>query len=173
MRILLGMAIGIVLGALAVTAWVVYMPIRASHQFPSVAARTGEHTDVELGLTDEYLTREMQQEVQGVDLPIEISNLRIGTEEGNRVIARFVASAYGQHVDASMVLTARVADGSLRMEVVETNIGNLPLPASIIGQSMETRINQRVSELISDSSYRVVSARTTAGSLVVGVQQAT
>jgi hypothetical protein len=169
MRVLVGIVIGIVLGAFAVASWVVFMPMRSVHQVPPVEAQSEQRTDMEVALTDGYLTRQMQQELQGANLPVQLSELRIATEAGNRVIARFVAEAYGQRVNGSVVMAAQINDGALSMKVIETDIGNFPLPGSI-GGSLETQINSRVQQLIAGSTFRIVGARTSNGSLVVAVQ---
>jgi hypothetical protein len=141
MRFLL-LVLGIALGVAGTLAYAMFAPtaeVPVAHPLPANPAIT-------ITLGESFLTEIMQRtalEAPGVSVPR--TQLRVELRDDTIVVHANV-EVLGQPTDGTAVLRPVLRGDRLQIDVVETNLGSMPLPA--FEQVLDKQINARIQSLL-------------------------
>jgi hypothetical protein len=152
--------LGLVLGVTTTLAYTVFVPARGapSPDAPPLPAQP----PITVMLGEPFLTSLVQR--AALDAPgvtLERSRLRVEPRD-ETLLLHATVEMLGQRTSGTAVLRPTLADGALRIEVVETNLGLLPVPA--LDRVLEEQINARLRSLLDGmpvtfTGVRIESAR--------------
>ncbi|MEO8705621.1 MAG: hypothetical protein ABI867_36660 [Kofleriaceae bacterium] len=132
---------GIVVGVAATLAYVMFeapTPIQAPAALPN-------DPEITVTLGERFLTEMIRR--ASVDVPgVTVApDLRVELRD-DTIVVHATVEVLGRPTEGTAVLQPRLRDGHLTMEVIETNVGALPMPAT--EQVLERAINTRIESLL-------------------------
>lgn len=165
MRGCLTLIIGILLGVLilAATQILVVNP----RPLPAPGPVT---SDLVILFRNDYLTHQVQAQLEQTGTPISPKGLTVQAEPGQIVIlsGTGVVNGVSLGIPIRVVLRPALANNRVTITIAEAQVGSLKLPGEWF-KSFESQINDSLNRTMASSAFRVVGVSTTVEGLIVDV----
>ena len=161
-RFLLGLVIGIAL--VFIYQYVVLAPRQPAADRPS------EGYDLEIRLTESYLTDSVQQALTDTPLASQVQHARVEVLPAARLRLLAEATVSGVTAPVAADVQAMAVEGALRTDVLGVELGGVRVPPAIAA-SLEATLNERIQAQFGNSPYRVVGVATEGHELALRLQR--
>lgn len=117
--------------------------------------------DARIVLSAAFLNRELQTQAARTSTGQPFQNVALRTGDGDLVTVAGTMSARNGAIKAPIKITVRpVARGNrVALQVVRADLGGLPLPSGLF-RGLEDSMNRQLSQMLGNSSYRIVGVST-------------
>ncbi|TAK33439.1 MAG: DUF2140 family protein [Chloroflexota bacterium] len=171
MKLLIGLAFGLIMGAVVGAVAVVAVQSMAAPPVSKTTARANPgQTDVEITLRKDYLTRVIGQEIQKANLPFTFQNLQIEPRGNDQIALTGQIDMNSFRVPATITAQPTVVNGQLKMNILRTDVGSIPIPIDL-GAMFGEALNSQLASLQSTIPYRVNSVQVSDQGLTLQTQE--